>query len=161
MCELIVQRRYSESWSVSGPHCPHSPTLPLPRSQPVIVTVQGSPSCKSQKRHLDNINRSPHPGPLSCPSRKQPGASVLGSSHKGAQAKSSTTSMETMREMPHMALLAGAALVACVFLALISALRRTPKDAPRTVKLGVIPVLGNIRAFLASPLNMISNCYEK
>ena len=69
--------------------------------------------------------------------------------------------METMREMPHMALLAGAALVACVFLALISAFRRTPKDAPPTVKLGVIPVLGNIRAFLASPLNMISNCYEK
>ena len=61
-CELIVQRRYSESWIVSGPHCSHSPTLPLTRSQPVIVTEQGSPNCKSQKRHLDNIKGSSHPG---------------------------------------------------------------------------------------------------
>lgn len=68
--------------------------------------------------------------------------------------------MEAIREMPQTALLAGAALVACVFLALISAFRRSPKDAPPVVRMGM-PVFGNIRAFLASPLNMISDCYKK
>lgn len=68
--------------------------------------------------------------------------------------------MEAIQEMPQTALLAGAALVACVFLALISAFRRSPKDAPPTVRMGM-PVVGNIRAFLRSPLNMISGCYEK
>eukprot|EP00752_Nemacystus_decipiens_P012524 g11092.t1 len=68
--------------------------------------------------------------------------------------------METIRDMPQTALLAGAALVACVFLALISAFRRSPKDAPPVVSMGM-PVLGNIRAFLRSPLNMIGDCYKK
>lgn len=73
---------------------------------------------------------------------------------------SSTRSMEVVREMLQPALLAGAALVACVILALTSVLRRSPKDAPPIVKLGM-PVLGNIRAFLRSPLKTIRECHEK
>lgn len=68
--------------------------------------------------------------------------------------------MDAIREMPQTALLAGTALVACVFLALISAFRRTPKDAPPAVRMGM-PVFGNIAAFLRSPLNMIWDCYDK
>lgn len=68
--------------------------------------------------------------------------------------------MEAIREMPQTALLAGGALIACVFLALMSSLRRSPKDAPPQVRMGM-PVLGNIAAFLRSPLNMIKACYDK
>lgn len=70
------------------------------------------------------------------------------------------TEMEAIQEMPQTTLLAGAALVACVFLALISAFRRSPKDAPPSVRMG-LPIVGNIRAFLSSPLNMIKDCYDK
>lgn len=68
--------------------------------------------------------------------------------------------MDAIREMPQTALLAGTALVACVFLALISSFRRSPKDAPPAVRMGM-PVFGNIAAFLRSPLNMIRDCYDK
>ncbi|CAM9433996.1 unnamed protein product [Pylaiella littoralis] len=68
--------------------------------------------------------------------------------------------MDAIREMPQTALLAGTALVACVFLALISAFRRSPKDAPPRVSMGM-PLFGNIAAFLRSPLNMIRDCYDK
>ncbi len=70
------------------------------------------------------------------------------------------TEMEAVQEMPQTTLLAGAALLACVFLALISAFRRSPKDAPPSVRMG-LPIFGNIRAFLSSPLNMIKDCYDK
>lgn len=67
----------------------------------------------------------------------------------------------TIEAMPQTALLAGAALAACVFLALMSAFRRGQKDdAPPTVTIGM-PVLGNIIAYLRSPLNMIKDCFEK
>lgn len=62
--------------------------------------------------------------------------------------------------MSQTVLLAGGAVAACVFLALILALRRDPKDAPPRVSIG-LPVIGNIMAFLRSPLNMIRSCYEK
>lgn len=68
--------------------------------------------------------------------------------------------MEAVREMPQTALIAGGALIACVILALLSALRRDRKDAPPRVSMG-IPVFGNIAAFLRSPLNMIENCYAR
>lgn len=67
--------------------------------------------------------------------------------------------MEAIKDMPQTALLAGIALVSCVFLALMSVFRRSPKDAPPTVSLGM-PVFGNIAAFLSSPLRMIRNCYD-
>ena len=64
--------------------------------------------------------------------------------------------------MPQTALFAGAALVTCVcMVVLISTFRGSPKkDAPRIVTVG-IPILGNIRAFLAGPLHLIANCYEQ
>lgn len=68
--------------------------------------------------------------------------------------------MEVVRHMSHTAVLAGAVLVACVVLALLRTLRSSPKDAPPIMKLGM-PVLGNIRAFLRSPLNLVRECYEK
>ncbi|CAN0604270.1 unnamed protein product, partial [Ectocarpus sp. 12 AP-2014] len=45
-------------------------------------------------------------------------------------------------------------------LALIAAFRRSPKNAPPVVRMGV-PVFGNFAAFIRSPLNMIRECYEK
>eukprot|EP00752_Nemacystus_decipiens_P012521 g11089.t1 len=68
--------------------------------------------------------------------------------------------MEAILEVPPSTLFAGAALVACILLALISAFRRSPKDAPPVVRMGM-PVLGNITAFLRSPLKMMSKCYDK
>eukprot|EP00903_Cladosiphon_okamuranus_P015547 g14353.t1 len=68
--------------------------------------------------------------------------------------------MEAIRDMSQKALVAWVALVTCVVLALMSALRRRPHDAPPIVKLGM-PVVGNVRAFLRSPLKMMSTCYEK
>lgn len=68
--------------------------------------------------------------------------------------------MDGLAEMSQTALLAGGTLVAFVFLALLLALRRDPKDAPPRVSLGW-PVIGNIAAFIKSPLNLIQHCYEK
>lgn len=68
--------------------------------------------------------------------------------------------MEALREMPQTTLIAGGALVLCVFAALLSALRRDPKGAPPRVSLGM-PLFGNIAAFVRSPLNMIETCYKK
>lgn len=69
--------------------------------------------------------------------------------------------MEAVREIPQTALLAGAsALAACVFLVLVSAFRRSPKDAPPFVRTGM-PVLGNIMAYVRSPMNVIRQGYEK
>lgn len=67
--------------------------------------------------------------------------------------------MEALRDMPQTALVAGGTLIVCIFLALLSALRRDPKDAPPRVSMGM-PLVGNIAAFVRSPLNMIQTCYE-
>lgn len=67
--------------------------------------------------------------------------------------------MEALRELPQTTLIAGGALVLCVFAALLSVLRRDPKGAPPRVSLGM-PVFGNIVAFLRSPLKMIETCYQ-
>eukprot|EP00903_Cladosiphon_okamuranus_P022107 g20329.t1 len=68
--------------------------------------------------------------------------------------------MEAMREIPQTALLVGAsALAACASLALVSAFRRGPKDAPPTVRMGM-PVLGNIIAYVRSPVKMLRDCYD-
>eukprot|EP00903_Cladosiphon_okamuranus_P015545 g14351.t1 len=68
--------------------------------------------------------------------------------------------MDALREMSLPALLAGAALVACVVLALMSTRQRSPKDAPPIVKLGM-PVLGNFIAYLRSPVETIKECQKK
>lgn len=69
--------------------------------------------------------------------------------------------MEAIREMPLSALLAGGVFLACtIFLALLVVLRRDPKDAPPKVSIGV-PLLGNIKAFVDSPMKMIGDCYDK
>ena len=80
--------------------------------------------------------------------------------HRRDQDKVNPVDMEEIRQMSSTVLLAGAALVACVVLASTSALRRTPKDAPPIVRMGM-PVLGNILAFLRSPVFMAKECYEK
>ena len=96
-------------------------------------------------------------GTVELPVEEQPGASVLGSSHEGAQAKLNHIDGDDARDAAHgfarRCSLGGVRVPGSDF--------GLSLDAPPTVKLGVMPVLGNIRAFLASPLNMISNCYEK
>lgn len=58
------------------------------------------------------------------------------------------------------AVLAGAsALAACFILVLVSAFRRSPKGAPPIVRVGM-PVLGNIRAYVRSPIKLITHCHE-
>ncbi|CAN0171537.1 unnamed protein product [Ascophyllum nodosum] len=42
----------------------------------------------------------------------------------------------------------------------MSALRRSPKDAPPVVSRG-FPILGNIAAFMRSPIRMIQSCYNE
>eukprot|EP00903_Cladosiphon_okamuranus_P006258 g6141.t1 len=84
-----------------------------------------------------------------------------GTASGGEAFKPGKNAMEVLHEVPQAALLVGAsASAACVFLALVSAFRRSPKDAPPFVRTG-IPVLGNIRAYVRSPVNMIRDCYEK
>ncbi|CAM9902103.1 unnamed protein product [Heterosigma akashiwo] len=55
----------------------------------------------------------------------------------------------------------GASILLGALLALIVfVFRPRPKNAPPSVKLGA-PVIGNIQAFIKSPLGLIKNCYEK
>eukprot|EP00903_Cladosiphon_okamuranus_P013989 g13010.t1 len=69
--------------------------------------------------------------------------------------------MEAMRETTQTALLAGAsAMVACMSVVLLSVFRRSTEDAPPSVRMGM-PVLGNVRAFVRSPVKMIGECYAK
>eukprot|EP00752_Nemacystus_decipiens_P011637 g10332.t1 len=70
---------------------------------------------------------------------------------------------EEMPPPPQTAVLAAIASVfaACVLLALVTALgRRRRKDAPPSVRIGV-PVVGNFRAYLRSPIKLITDGYEK
>eukprot|EP00752_Nemacystus_decipiens_P011638 g10333.t1 len=54
------------------------------------------------------------------------------------------------------------ALTACVLLALLVSVvrRRRRKDAPPSVRIGV-PILGNFKAYVRSPIKLITHSYEK
>lgn len=68
--------------------------------------------------------------------------------------------MDAVRDMPQTALLVSGAIFAFVLLALLSALRRSPKGAPPVVRRG-LPLVGNITAFVRSPIRLIQSCYEE
>lgn len=68
--------------------------------------------------------------------------------------------MDALQDIPQTVLLAGGVLVTFLLLALMSALRRTPKDAPPVVSQG-LPLVGNIAAFIRSPIKMMQACYKE